>query len=102
MLKTIIIATLALTPLAAQAAEPGADAAADTQAARLNLDTPISTIVADEAGKAVLDTNMPGLTTHPQFMMFKGMSLNQLSNMVPDKLTPEALAKVSAELAKIQ
>jgi hypothetical protein len=33
--------------------------------------------------------------------MFKSMSLNQVAPMSQGKLTPEALAKVQADLAKV-
>lgn len=93
-------AVLALVPAAAHAADTAP--AGEQAAARLNLDTPVETIVADAAGKAVLDAGLPGLTTHEHYEMFKGMSLRMLSGMAPDKLPAEALAKVETELAKIK
>ena len=93
-------AALALVPVASQAADTAP--AAQATSARLSLDTPVEAIAADAAGKAVLDAALPGLTTHEHYEMFKGMSLRALSGMAPDKLPAEALAKVEAELAKIQ
>jgi hypothetical protein len=108
-MKTLIAAVAALvaTPLMAQSADhsmhAAAPAAAATQSsARLNLDTPVEAIVADTAGKAVLDADLPGVTTHEHYEMFKSMSLRALSGMAPDKLKPEALAKVEADLAAIK
>ena len=98
-------AALALVPAAGQAADTAsADTApaAQATAARLSLDTPVEAIVADAAGKAVLDAALPGLTTHEHYEMFKGMSLRALAGMAPDKLPAEALAKVEADLARIQ
>ena len=71
-------------------------------AARLNLDTPIEVIVADEAGKAVLDADIPGLTTHEHYNAFKQMTLTQVANYAPDKLTAEVLAKTATDLAAIK
>ena len=71
-------------------------------AARLNLDTPVETIVADTKGKAVLDADVPDLTSHPSYEMFKGMSLHQLQGYAPDKLTDTVLAKVATDLAAIR
>lgn len=103
-MKTLIALAAALaltTPLMAQ--DGHADHAAHAPAAaRFTLDTPIAAIAADEQGKAVLDANLPGLTTHEHFQMFKGMSLNQLAPMAGDKLPAEALAKVGAALAAIK
>jgi hypothetical protein len=86
-------------PAAPAEAAPAAPAAAAT---RLNLDTPIETVVADAEGKKVLDTDLPGLTTNDKYDMFKSMSLNQVAGFAPDKLTPERLAKVSTDLAAIK
>lgn len=101
-----LAATAVAIPAAAQDAHAGhamaAHAAAPAAAARLNLDTPIEVIVADAAGKAVLDADLPGVTTHEHYPMFKGMGLKQLANYAPDKLTAEALAKVEAHLAAIK
>lgn len=85
-------------PAAAQAPAPASTAAA----ARLNLDTPVETIVADPAGKAVLDADLPGLTTHEHYAYFKAMSLRQIAAMAPDRLPSEALAKVETGLAAIK
>lgn len=98
----------ALLLLAAQTASatatpaPAPAPAAAVPATRLNLDTPIETIVADAKGKAVLDTDVPGVTTHPSYEMFKGMSLNQLQSYAADKLTPAVLAKAGTDLAAIR
>ena len=93
-------AALVLAPAAAHAADTAPAAA--PAAARLNLDTPVEAIVADAAGKAVLDADLPGVTTHEHYDMFKSMSLRALAGMAPDKLKPEVLAKVEADLAAIK
>ena len=99
-------ATAVASPAFAHDAHAGHDmaahAAAPAAAARLNLDTPVETIVADPAGKAALEANLPGVTTHESYEMFKGMGLRQLAGFAPDRLTPEVLAKVEADLAAIK
>ncbi len=100
MRTVLAAAALALVSVSAQAADTAP--AAQAAPARLSLDTPVEAIVADAAGKAVLDTDLPGVTTHAQYEMFKGMTLRQLSSMAPDKLTAEALAKVEADLAAVK
>ena len=100
MRKLLAAATLAArVPVTAHAADTAAVAEAP---ARLSLDTPVEAIVADQAGKAVLDADLPGVTTHEHYDMFKSMTLRQLSTMAPDKLTAEVLAKVEADLAAIK
>lgn len=109
--STAALLTLIAAPALAQttpapaptAPAPAATApAAPAAATRLNLDTPIETVVADVDGKKVLDADLPGLTTNDKYDMFKSMSLNQVAGFAPDKLTPERLAKVGTDLAAIK
>lgn len=79
-----------------------APAPAPAAAAKFTVDTPLETIVADPAGKAVIDANMPGLTTHEMYNAFKAMSLKQLQPMSGGKITDEGLAKVGAALAAVK
>jgi hypothetical protein len=82
---------------------PAAPAAsAPATGAKFNLDTPIQDIVADAAGKAVLDKDLPGLIGLPQYEMFKGLSLKQLQGYSDGKLTDETLAKTATDLAAIK
>ena len=75
--------------------------AAATPAVKFSLDTPIETLVADPRAKLVVDTDLPGLTAHPQYEQFKTMSLTMLASFAPDKLTPDRLDKVKGDLAKL-
>jgi hypothetical protein len=105
-MKRLVLAALALTAAPALAQDHSAHTApattAPAAAAKFSLDTPIETLVADAKAKTVLDASLPGLTTHESYDMFKSMSLTQLSGMAPDRLTPEKLAKVQAELATVK
>ena len=101
MRMLLAAAALAFTPAAVLAEEP-APAPAAQATARLNLDTSVADIVADEAGKAVLDAHLPGATEDEHYEMVKGMSLRQIAGMAPKRLPPELLAKVEADLAKIK
>ncbi len=67
----------------------------------LGLDTPVSQLCANPRAKAVLDSDLPGLTTRPEYIFFKHMSLNKLKSMSRGKLTDADLAKVDAELQRI-
>lgn len=113
MLKlTAAIAALALAPFVAHAqADHAAHAnqsahanhnAPAVAAARLSLDTPVEVIAADAAGKAVLEANLPGVTTHEHYEAFKAMGLRQIAGMAPAQLPAEVLAKIEAELAAIK
>lgn len=85
----------------------GAAGAAATEqqtpaAGAFSLDTPVATLMADARAKAAVSAVLPGVDAHPSYEQFKGMSLNQLAPMAPTLLTPEALAKVKANLDAIK
>lgn len=105
-MKLIVPAAAALAFLApgafAQTAPAPAPAAAPAVAAKFNLDTPIEALVADARAKAVLDADLPGVTTHPSYDMFKAMSLRAVQPMSDGKLTDEMLKKVETDLAAIK
>ncbi|MGC1300974.1 MAG: hypothetical protein WA840_01260 [Caulobacteraceae bacterium] len=74
---------------------------ASAPAKGLSLDTPIEQIAADPAGKAVLDADLPGLTTHPSYEDFKAMSLKEVQPMSEGVLTDAMLAKTGADLSAL-
>lgn len=102
VLVALVAAFTLAAPLAAQETSTPAPAAPVAAAAKYTVDTPIETIVADPAGKAVIDANMPGLTTHAMFDQFKAMSLKQLAPMSGGKITDEGLAKIGPALAAVK
>lgn len=102
-MKSLFVSVALIVTLAGPSlvnAAPVEAAAAAT--ARLSLDTPIETIIADDAGKAVITANFPEMTAHPAFEQFKAMSLKQLQPMSGGAITDEALAKAGAALAAIK
>lgn len=100
MLGAALLAPAAQTTPAAPAAP--AQPAAPTAAAKFTLDTPIGELLANEAAKAVLDKELPGLTQLPQLEMIKGLTLKQLQPYSDGKLTDELLAKTETSLAAIK
>jgi hypothetical protein len=86
----------------APAAAPAATVAADAATPKFTLDTPIETIAADPAGKAVLDADFPGMTTHPAYEQFKGMSLAAVQPMSQGAISDAAMAKAKADLAALK
>jgi hypothetical protein len=93
--------SLALGWSGAASAQSAPAAAAAAPAAGFTLDTPIEQIAADPAGKAVLDKDLPGLTTHQAYDQFKGMSLSQVQPMSQGAISDVALAKAGADLAAL-
>lgn len=102
-MKRLVIPVLMIvaTPALAQAQDTGtvpAPTATTTAAPTFDGNTPVETIAADPAGKAVLEKDLPHLLTHPAYEQFKSMSLRQLEPLSGGALTDENIAKVEADL----
>jgi hypothetical protein len=102
MKLTLFLAAILAVPSIASAQTAPVPAATPATATKFNLDTPIQDLLANEAAKAVLDKDMPGLTALPQLEMIKGLSLRQLQPYSDGKLTDELLTKTEADLAAIK
>ena len=88
--------------VSAQAPAPAPTTPAAAPAGAMTLDTPIEEIVANPAGKAVLDKDMPGLTTHPAYDQFKSMSLKEVQPMSQGAITDDMMTKAGADLATLK
>lgn len=82
-------ATLAATPLYAMS---GKDKPA------FSLKTPIERIAADSQAREILERELPGFATHPQYEQFKTMSLDALMAMFPNAVPLERAKAVDAAL----
>ena len=76
-------------------------AAPDKNKLAFSIKTPIEQIAANPAAKAVLDRELPGFTTHPQYDQFKAMSLEALEAIFPDAVPHERVKEVDAALRAI-
>ena len=92
-MKLAALALLLAAPALAQA---------PVSAPRFTLDTPIETIAADPAGKAVLQADFPGMLDHPSYPDFKANSLAQTQPMSQGQMTDAQMAKAKDDLAKIK
>ena len=104
-LIAIVLMSTAAPALAqtAPAPAPAPTAAPAAAAAKFNLDTPIETLVADPAAKAVLTADFGGdVTANPNYEQFKGMSLHQVQPYAPDKMTDALMTKIATDLAAIK
>ena len=91
-----LVAGLGLTGAAlAQADAPPAATATQPVA---TLDTPVGQLLDNSATKAVLDKDMPGLSTSPHLAMARTMSLRQIAQYPQAKLTPAKLQMIQADL----
>lgn len=105
-LAAALLIALTAAPVLAQTATPApapAPAPAATPAAgKFTIDTPIATIAADPAGRAVLDADFPGMTAHPMYDSFKGMTLIQLQPVANGQITDAQIAKARIDLAALK
>lgn len=69
--------------------------------AAFSLDTPIAALIADPAAKAVLDRNLPDLSTDPNIDKFKALSLRKLAPLSGGQLTAALLASTERDLAAV-
>jgi len=91
-------------PAAAQdapASAPASTAASTTAgpaAPAYSRDTPVEKMTSDPAAVAVLNKDLPGLLTAPEFAIFKSMSLKQLQQASGGDLSEVDVAKAEADL----
>ncbi|MET4682229.1 hypothetical protein [Brevundimonas faecalis] len=99
-LFALLAAVFPSAACAAQQTASPAGAPVPVEAARpaFTLDTPIQRLVADPAAKAVLDRELPGLTTHERYEQFKGISLKTLQPFSGGLISDERMRAVEAGL----
>ncbi|ODT61747.1 hypothetical protein [Phenylobacterium sp.] len=105
MKKTITAGLVGLSlSLGALAAAPALaqDAHGDHAAALSAENTPIVDIAAKPEGKAALDKNLPGLTTHEAYDQFKSMSLKQVQPLSGGAITDDQIKALQADLDKLK
>jgi len=96
--------TLALAAASAMAQTTRAPAAAPmaSMAAKPTVDkTTIGDLLANPAAKAVVDKDLPGLTTDPRLQQAMGMTLKDIEPYSEGKIDDAALAKVQADFDAI-
>ena len=109
-MRTLIVAAAALAALSTATVSTAAFAQSSTTTSttttttggKYTIDTPIETIAANPAGKAVLDKDLPGLTTHEAYDSFKSMSLKDVQPMSNGAISDAALAEAGADLASVK
>ena len=79
------------------AAAANADAIPAAAGAASVENTPISDLLTNDANKAVLDKDMPGLTADPRLEMVKSMTLRALAAFPEAKLDDAKLATIQKD-----
>lgn len=93
------IAQDASAPTSLTSQDPASQATpATTEDAVLDGNTPLEKIVSDPLGKAALEKNLPGVTSHPAYEQVKGMSLRQLLPHAQPVITEEKIVAFETEL----
>jgi hypothetical protein len=90
--------TTAASLPASATASPPANTAASPAAPAYSRNTPVEKLVSDPAAVAVLNKDLPGLLTAPEFAIFKSMSLKQLQQASGGDLSEVDVAKAEADL----
>lgn len=60
--------------------------------------TSVGDLLDNETTRAILEQHLPGIASHPQIGMARGMSLAIVAQFSGGMITDEALAKVDAAL----
>ena len=92
-----LLPALALIVLAPTAATAG-DAATEHYSTST---TTIGTLLDDPAAKAIVEKNIPGMTTNGQIDMARGMTLKDIQQYSSEQVTDERLAAIDTELASL-
>jgi para-nitrobenzyl esterase len=90
---------LAMTSTAALAQQSAPTAAASAPYSTAT--TPIGTLLDDPAAKAVIVKYLPEVATSPQIDQARGMTLKDVQQYSPDKVSDQTLANIDAELARL-
>ena len=61
----------------------------------------VAQLMADAKAKAVLEKHLPGISEHPSYNMFKGMTLVQLKPMSGGQITDATLKASKADLSAL-
>lgn len=101
-MRTLIVALAVATVSPAVAVAQTTPAATPAASSHYTTaDTPIGTLLDDPAAKAIIEKNIPGMTTNDQIDMARGMTLKSIQQYSPDQVTDPVLAKIDAEFAKL-
>lgn len=71
------------------------------KASHFSLDTPIADLIADPAAKAVIDRDMPGLSTDENLSKMQALSLRRLAPLSGGQMTAELMNTLAFDLAAL-
>jgi para-nitrobenzyl esterase len=101
-MRTLLTAFAVMVCAAGAQAQTAAPATTAAKAAHYSTaSTQIGTLLDDPAAKALIEKNIPGMTTNDQIDMARSMTLKDIQQYSPDTITDKVLANLDAEFAKI-
>ena len=68
---------------------------------KLDLDSMLSQLVANDEARAILNAHLPGMLDTPEASMAMGLTLSQIAVFVPDILTSEVLRRIGSDLEQL-
>lgn len=69
---------------------------------QLSVDSPVKALIEHDGARAVLERHMPGFVEQAGVGVMMGLTLAQMAGFAPDRITPELLSAIAADLAQIQ
>lgn len=66
-----------------------------------SVNSKLGELIANEKARAVLEKHLPGMSTHPQLAMAKGMSLKMIAAFPQAGLSPDKLKAIDEDLQKL-
>lgn len=104
LIAAAALLTLTATPVLAQTAPATTPVPATVAGAatKLTIDSPIQDLLANDQSKAVLEANLPGVSTRPDLDSFKAMTLTQVAPYSGGLVTDEVIKKIADGLAALK
>ncbi|MGQ9549345.1 MAG: beta-glucosidase [Roseiflexus sp.] len=68
---------------------------------KLSVDSPVKVLLEHEEARRVLERHLPGFAEQAGVGVMMGLTLAQMAGFAPDRITPEHLAAITADLAQL-
>ncbi|MDW8147943.1 MAG: glycoside hydrolase family 3 C-terminal domain-containing protein [Roseiflexaceae bacterium] len=69
---------------------------------KLSIDSPVKALIEHNGARAVLERHMPGFVEQAGVGVMMGLTLAQMARFAPDRITPDLLSAIAADLEQIQ
>ncbi len=68
---------------------------------KLSVDSPVKLLIEHDIARSILERHLPGFVEQAGVGVMMGLTLAQMAGFAPDKITPDRLAAIAADLAQI-